>query len=150
MFHLDEELLHLRDALEANELEYAVCGGIALGIHGFPRFTVDIDILIRPENADRAQDVAYQLGFLIKSRPMSFSRGATEIRRVVKIDPTDGEDLILDFLLVTPAIEDVWSSRLSLPWRGGQIVVVSREGLIKLKLLRSSDQDLLDVKNLES
>jgi hypothetical protein len=150
VFQLDEELLHLRDAFEANEIEYAVCGGIALGIHGFPRFTVDIDIVIRPEDAEHAQDVAYQLGFLIKSRPMRFSRGATEIRRVVKIDPTDGEDLILDFLLVTPAIEDVWSNRLSLPWRGGQIVVVSREGLIKLKLLRSSEQDLLDVKNLES
>lgn len=150
MFQLDEELLCLRDALAANDIEYAVCGGIALGIHGFPRFTVDIDILLRPEKAERAQDIAYQLGFLIKSRPMSFSGGATEIRRVVKIDPTDGEDLILDFLLVTPAIEDVWSNRLSLPWRGGQIVVVSREGLIKLKLLRSSEQDLLDVKNLES
>lgn len=150
MFHLDEELLHLRDALEVHNIPYAVCGGIALGIHGFPRFTVDIDLLIKSEDAERAQDVAHGLGFLIKSRPMSFSRGATEIRRVVKIDPTDGEDLILDFLLVTPAIEDVWSNRLSLPWRGGQIVVVSREGLIKLKLLRSSEQDLLDIKNLES
>ena len=150
MFHLDEELLHLRDAFEVHDIPYAVCGGIALGIHGFPRFTVDIDVLIRPEDAERAQDVAHDLGFLIRSRPMSFSRGATEIRRVVKIDPSDGEDLILDFLLVTPTVEDVWADRLSLPWRGGQIIVVSRQGLIKLKLLRSSDQDLLDVKKLES
>ena len=36
---------------------------------------------------------------------MSFSQGATEIRRISKIDPRDGETLMLDLLLVTPAIE---------------------------------------------
>jgi len=149
VFALDEELRRLRDALEEHAIEYAVCGGIALGVHGFPRFTVDIDILIRPENETRAQSVAEELGYLIKARPMSFSQGATEIRRISKIDPADGEVLILDFLLVTPSVEDIWRTRVSVPWHGGQLTVVSREGLIALKLLRSSEQDLLDIKNLK-
>lgn len=150
MLDLDEELQKLRDSFEENAVEYAVCGGIALGVHGFPRFTVDIDVVIRPEDEHRAQEIGEHLGFLIKARPMSFSRGATEIRRISKIDPRDGETLMLDFLLVTPAIAHVWDTRLSLPWRGGRLTVVSREGLIALKLLRSSEQDLLDIKNLQS
>jgi hypothetical protein len=150
VYDLGDELHKLRDAFEQDGIEYAVCGGIALGVHGFPRFTVDIDILIRPEDEVRAQSVAENLGFRIKARPMSFSQGATEIRRISKIDPEDGEILILDFLLVTPAVQNVWDTRLDLPWREGSITVVSREGLIALKLLRSSEQDLLDIKNLQS
>jgi hypothetical protein len=149
VFDLDEELRRLRDAFDKQKIDYAVCGGIALGIHGMPRFTVDIDILIRADDAENALKAAEMLGFQIRARPMSFSRGATEMRRISKIDPVDGETLILDYLLVTPAIEDVWRTRISLPWHGGHVNVVSREGLITLKLLRSSEQDLLDIKNLQ-
>lgn len=79
---------------------------------------------------------------------MRFSGGATEIRRISKVDPGDGETLILDFLLVTQAVEEVWRTRECVQWRGRDLFVVSREGLITLKLLRSSEQDLLDIKRL--
>ena len=39
-----EELFRIVDAFAANQLEYAVCGGLAVAIHGRPRLTVDIDI----------------------------------------------------------------------------------------------------------
>lgn len=55
---------------------------------------------------------------------------------------------MLDLLLVTPAVEDVWQTRERMIWQGADLWVVSREGLIKLKLLRSSDQDLVDIRRL--
>ncbi|HJQ39132.1 MAG TPA: hypothetical protein VKB93_18495 [Thermoanaerobaculia bacterium] len=148
MFDLEEELRALRDAFTGNEVPYALCGGLAVGVHGFPRATVDIDVLIPKESEPRARDLARTRGFMIEARPMSFSRGATEIRRISKIDPNDGEVLMLDLLLVTPAVEDVWQTRERMIWQGADLWVVSREGLIKLKLLRSSDQDLVDIRRL--
>ena len=35
-------------------VDFAICGGIAVTIHGAPRFTRDIDLLIRAEDESRA------------------------------------------------------------------------------------------------
>jgi hypothetical protein len=42
------ELESIIDALVREGVEYAVCGGLALGILGHPRMTTDIDLLILP------------------------------------------------------------------------------------------------------
>ncbi|HKO55513.1 MAG TPA: nucleotidyl transferase AbiEii/AbiGii toxin family protein [Thermoanaerobaculia bacterium] len=145
---LEDELAALRDALEAEKLPYALCGGLALAIHGIPRMTVDIDLLVQPEDVPRIEDAAARLGFRIKARPMSFSGGAVEIRRVTKIDAASGDTLLLDLLLVTRANEEAWQTRQRAEWRGRDLWVVSREGLVLLKKFRSSDQDLVDIKRL--
>jgi len=44
----------LIDVLNREGIEYAVCGGIAVSIHGYVRATTDIDILIR---AGRRRDL---------------------------------------------------------------------------------------------
>lgn len=72
-----------------------------------------------------------------------------EIRRVSKI-AEDGEVLSLDFLLVTPHVEDVWETKISIPWRGKMLSMVSREGLIKMKKLAGRHKDLVDVDRIEN
>jgi len=57
---------------------------------------------------------------------------------------------MLDLLLVTPALEEAWLHREKRDWRGGELTVVSRDGLIQLKKYRSSAQDLADIERLES
>ena len=102
MATLLDELSQLVTALERNEIEYAVCGGLALTILGFPRATFDIDILIRNESLDKSFSIAKEFGFDIHGLDMSFKERAVEIRRVSKIDE-EGEVLSLDYLLVTPS-----------------------------------------------
>jgi hypothetical protein len=149
MLDLYDELAGLIDALESASIEYAVCGGIAMAIWHFPRATVDIDLLIEESSLESTEHVAGQLGYIIKARPMNFSNDAMKIRRVSKIAPDDGDVLILDLLLVTPQLQDVWEARTRVEWERGLISVVSREGLIKLKTFRSSGQDLDDIKRLK-
>ena len=79
---------------------------------------------------------------------MSFDKGAMEIRRVTKIDPNDGETLMLDMLLVTQASQQVWETRQKRTWRGGDLWVVSPQGLITLKSRRASHIDLADIEHL--
>ena len=47
MATLSEELSQIISALEDSGIEYAVCGGLALTIHGFPCATFDIDVMTR-------------------------------------------------------------------------------------------------------
>ena len=50
-----DQLQALLQALEAEGVVYAVFGGIALNLHGLPRFTEDVDLFIAPdaENIER-------------------------------------------------------------------------------------------------
>ncbi len=51
--------------LADSEVEYLVIGGYAVGYHGYPRATQDLDVWIasNPENADRMVEVLRRFGF---------------------------------------------------------------------------------------
>lgn len=149
MATLLDELSQIISALEDGGIEYAVCGGLALTIHGFPRATFDIDVLIRPESLEKAYEIAAKYEYDIRGLDMSFKERAVEIRRVSKIDE-DGEVLPLDLLLVTPKVEDVWKTREKLIWQDKTLWIVSREGLIKMKKLAGRAKDLIDVDRIEN
>lgn len=148
MATLLDELGEIISDLEANEIEHAICGGLALTIHGFPRATFDIDILIKAESLDKAYKIAAGLGYDIHGLDVSFKERAVEIRRVSKIDD-DGEVLSLDFLLVTPQVQDVWETKENLVWQNKKLWIVSREGLIKMKTLAGRAKDLIDIGRLK-
>lgn len=150
MFDLERELDQLRDALASKDIPYALCGGLAMAVHGSPRSTVDIDLFIRPEDYERVERVARGLRFNIVAMPMIFSSGRMQIRRISKIHPDDGEVLMLDLLLVTPSTEQVWATREKMTWRDRELYVVSKPGLIALKTFRSSAQDLADIEKLQT
>lgn len=57
------ELEALVDALNGDGVPYALCGGLALGIHGHPRTTIDIDLLVEAADVSRALVVAKRVGF---------------------------------------------------------------------------------------
>jgi hypothetical protein len=149
MLDIDDEFRNLVAALDAQKIDYALCGGMAMAVHQRPRMTIDIDVLIQSESLDSVLAIAKEQGYKIRGKDMSFANGAVEIRRVSKIDSVAGDLLSLDLLLVTPQLRQVWDSRLEAEWEGGTFSVVSRSGLIALKQLRSSGQDLDDIKALE-
>ena len=80
--------------------------------------------------------------------PPHFADGAIEIRRISKIDEATKRLFTLDFLLVTEALKDVWSGRQTVEWEDGKTSVVSKEGLIKMKMIRDREQDRLDIAKL--
>lgn len=149
MATLLDELKDLISTLDANEIEYAVCGGLSMAIHGFARATLAIDVLIQPESLERAYEIAAEKGFDIRGLDILFKERAVEIRRVSKIDD-DGEVLSLDLLLVTPQVKDVWETRETIDFLGKRLSVVSRTGLIKMKTLAGRPQDLADIWRLEN
>ena len=51
--------------LNANRVEYLLVGGYAVGLHGYPRATIDLDVWVRatPDNAGRILTALGQFGF---------------------------------------------------------------------------------------
>jgi hypothetical protein len=145
MFDLYEELRKVTAAFDERNIDYALCGGLAMAVYDHARATIDIDVLILSDSLDLALQIARELDYTIRGLDLSFADGAIEIRRVSKIHPTTRHVLTLDLLLVTAAIRDVWDSRVEAEVEDGKLSVVSREGLIALKMFRSSGRDLDDI-----
>ncbi len=147
---LFEEFSQLVKEFKKENIEYALCGGLAMAVYAFPRATWDIDILIEPETLEKAKTVAKKLGFTFDAGLRKFNDGDVQIYRLTKVSTGSTEPLMLDMLLLTPEIKEVWESKQILTWEKGDLPVVSPKGLIKLKSMRSSGQDMDDIKNLES
>ena len=146
------ELETLVDALHADEVPYALCGGLALGVHGHPRATADIDLLVEGSDLERALAVANRVGFDVPARKMIFGlrQGKhREVQRVSKLDPDTGELMPLDLLVVNEELSEVWHTRLTLDTGARKLCVVSRAGLATMKRIAGRGQDLVDLAKLE-
>ena len=108
MAQILDDFISITKELNQRGLEYAVCGGWAMAIHGFVRATMDIDLLILTEDLERTIAVARKKGFDIEELPLNFDGGNTQIRRISKIDPVSKELITLDLILVT----GLWVLRL--------------------------------------
>src|SRR5258708_7520690 len=86
MLDLYEELRKLIAEFDRHQIDYALCGGIALAIYNHPRATVDIDLLILSDSLDDVMAIAKALDYTIRGLDMTFTGGAIKIRRVSKID----------------------------------------------------------------
>ena len=144
--NLFEETVGLLTDLERRGIPYAVAGAVALAIHGVPRATTDLDLLVDPQDLDALLGVARARQFGIEALPMRFSDGM-EVRRVTKVD--GAEMLTLDLLLVNPNLEPVWTARERIPTERGEFWVVSRQGLIQMKAWAGREQDLADIVRLQ-
>lgn len=149
MLDLVEEFRGLVESLERAGVPYAVCGGLALAVHAHPRATLDVDLLVPREEVGRAQEVARRAGYRIEAGPLVVREDAIEMHRLSKPDPETGDLLSLDLLHVTPALARAWEGRERIRWEHGELWVVSREGLVAMKRLRESGQDLDDIRVLE-
>ena len=56
MLNLKKELIGLVTALNEARIEYALCGGLAVINHGYPRLTRGIDLLILEKDLDRIRE----------------------------------------------------------------------------------------------
>lgn len=106
--------------------------------------------MIDPNSLSKTKRAVQELGFELSSAPMEFQNGAVISHRLTKIDEVSREHLVLDLLLVTSETEKAWNGRVTVEWEGGQLNVVSAQGLILLKSLRGSGQDKDDIEYLRS
>ncbi|MEW6221779.1 MAG: hypothetical protein AB1476_00450 [Candidatus Hadarchaeota archaeon] len=145
--------------LNARGILYIVAGGIAVNLHGVPRATSDLDILLYLEssNVGKLVDIMKKLGYKPRA-PVSFTDITLEnLEKWVKEKhmkafsfinpkvPYEEVDIILDhpldFERVYKRIEFITAKNVSIP-------LISLDDLIKLKKHSKRLQDLSDVEAL--
>jgi hypothetical protein len=62
---LQKDLREFIESLNSRKVEYPIVGAHALAFHGVPRYTGDLDILVRasPENAAKLEEVLVEFSF---------------------------------------------------------------------------------------
>jgi hypothetical protein len=138
-------LRRIASRLDEIGVDYAIAGGMALFLHGFRRFTEDVDVLVTPEGLTQLHEALDGLGYV---RPFEKSKNLRDAETGVKIDflvsghfPGDGKPGPIAFPNPRDAAED----------RAG-LRVVTLERLIELKLASGQAShragDLNDVQRL--
>ncbi|MBN1837931.1 MAG: hypothetical protein JW820_18885 [Spirochaetales bacterium] len=148
---LKQELLGVVTALNDAEVPYALCGGLAVVLHGYPRLTRDIDLLVRKQDLGRAGAALEAIGFTIPGGLIPFDLGGSHEREVFRASKQLGEDLLtVDLLLLPGFLEEVWDSRQTYELDEVPLTAVDRDGLIRMKRIAGRHQDLSDIEQLES
>ncbi len=147
MADIFDEFQDLIKKLNAEKIDYAVCGGWAMAIHGVPRATVDIDLLVLSENLEQVWKIAEDFGYWVEGLPLSFDE-IVQIRRISKIDEESKTLFTIDFLLVTEGLKEVWETRENIDFEDDKVWTVSREGLIFMKQISGRHIDLGDIESL--
>lgn len=145
-----DEFTNITNALNERGINYAVCGGWAMAILGFPRATIDIDLLILAEDLDEVWKIANSFGYDVEGLPLHFHDGKIEIRRISKIDRETKSLVAIDFLLVTEALKELWQTRKLFKWNRGIVSSISKDGLIFLKRISGRLQDLADIERIKN
>lgn len=142
---MEPEQLQLLRLFLAAGVEYVVIGGYAVIAHGYPRYTGDLDILIRPtaENGRRAVAALEQFG-----RPP----GEFEVADFVLVPHVLSFTQVSDFdlLTATPGVDfdECYAHRLVLRLGGVPVNFINLAALRKTKQATGRTKDLLDLENL--
>lgn len=143
---LSEEFGRIISALNDAHVDYALCGALALAVHGAPRATKDIDLLVEGDDLETVLAQVESLGYRLKADRMRFSDGM-ELQRVTRVE--DGEFLTLDLLVVDDSTRAAWESRRVFDTEHGPATVISRDALIAMKVRAGRPQDAADVARLQ-
>jgi len=144
------DLHEITRVLDEQGIDYALCGGLAVAIYGYVRFTQDIDLIILPKDLRLAEESLKGIGYNLPSGIIPFKRDDNSFTEIFRISKAVGRDLYtLDLMLCTGNLESIWSDRELVELDGHEIKVVSREGLISMKRAAGRNKDLLDIEELE-
>jgi hypothetical protein len=144
--NLVDELHSVASALTSHGIAYAICGGVAVTIHGAPRTTKDIDVLVAPADVPRALAAVAPLGFSFVALPMTFDAGTPRERHVQRVSKLeDGQHLILDLIVEDASLQGSLADRIEVDLPAGRLAVVSRATLVRMKQLAGRPQDRVDL-----
>lgn len=144
--NLVDELHAVASVLHAAGVPHAVCGGIAVTIHGATRTTKDIDILVPRDRVEEVLELVRPLGYLFAALPMTFDAGTDEERHVQRVTKVDGDaHLVLDLIFEEAAFAGLLADRIRVEHPDGALTVVSLETLARMKRLAARPQDLADL-----
>jgi len=132
--------------LNSHNVEYVVVGGHAVAFHGYPRFTGDIDFLIRttPDNVSRVLTVLNVFGF---GNLGIVEQDLLERGRVLQLGhPPNRIDLLTSISGVD--FDSAWEQRVQTLMDDQPVALLGWDELIRNKRVAGRQKDLADLEKL--
>lgn len=135
------------ELLIKNKVEYLIVGGFAVAIHGYPRYTGDLDIWINPTkpNAEKVVKVVNEFGF------SSFQLTSYDFIKPGNVIQLGYPPFRIDLLTEIDGVvfRDCFEQRMEIPIGDMTVYFIGYEDLIKNKRASGRSRDLDDVDNLK-
>ena len=143
---LPEDWRAFIESLNSNGVEYVIVGAVALAYHGFPRYTGDLDVLVRnsPGNTRRLESALAGFGFA--SLGLKAADFADSYRVIQLGVPPNRIDLLTSITGVP--FDEAWGDRVDADLEGTRVSFISRQALIRNKRLTGRAQDKADLEVL--
>jgi hypothetical protein len=145
---LSKDWREFLELLNSRGVDYVIVGAHSLALHGRPRYTGDLDILVRstPENARVLVDILNEFGFaesgfkepdfLRSEQLIQLGRAPTRIDLLTSISGVSSEEAFV--------------TKVSAELDGIPVFVLSKAALIRNKRAVGRPQDLADLDVLDS
>jgi hypothetical protein len=129
--------------LNAHRVEFVIVGAHALALHGAPRFTGDLDVLVRPteENGRRLLNAITAFGF--PTGPLTPS-GAVDGRRIIEMGVAPVQIHVMSEISGV-TWDEVWSGRQVEPIGSDAVAFIGRDAFLKNKRAAGRPKDLADL-----
>ena len=137
----------LLSALADSGAEYLIVGGWAVGFHGEPRFTKDLDLLVGPDDENLRRVV----------RALSeFGAPEAVLDQLRSLGPDEflflgAPPARVDILRSIPGVDfpQAFARRARADWDGVDVSIISRDDLLASKKAAGREKDRRDVRLLE-
>lgn len=144
---LNQDFKEFIQSLNDNDVRYLVIGGYAVALHGYPRYTKDIDIWIQmtPENADRMVAALDEFGFA----PLGLQSGDFLVPdQIIQLGYPPSR---IDLITTPPGVdfETCYKARIQTVIDDITVSFIDLENLKKSKRASGRLQDLADLENLQ-
>lgn len=148
------------EALQATGVRYVVVGGVAVNLHGYQRFTKDIDIVIElvPDQALKALEALKAIGYTPRV-PVKLADFANPTIReswirdkgmIVFQMYNDKTRMTVDIFVRYPLdFDELWTQATQIELQGSSLRIASIDHLIVMKRQAGRAQDLADIEVLE-
>jgi len=148
-------------ALQATGVRYVVVGGVAVNLHGYQRFTKDLDLVIElvPDQTLKALEALKAIGYK-PNIPLKLSDFADPAIREGWIRDkgmlvfqlySDRARMSIDIFVRYPLdFEELWAQGTQVELSGAAPRIASIDHLILMKRSAGRPQDLLDISKLET
>jgi len=145
---LSKDWREFLELLNSRGVDYVIIGAQSLAFHGRPRYTGDLDILVRPtpENARLLVDLLKQFGFAQSGfKETDF----IEPEQMIQLGRAPNRiDLLSSISGVST--DEAFASKVSAELDGIPVFILGKDALIQNKRAVGRPQDLADLDILES
>ena len=134
-------------SLTAHGVEFIVVGAYALAFHGAPRFTGDLDILVRPavDNATRLLAALAAFGFPVTDLS---PEAITDRRRMLEMGVPPVQIHVMSAISGVEW-EEAWSDRVEGSLGSNSVQFLGRKTFLRNKRAAGRPKDLADIDALE-